>query len=327
MPPEPHPPQGGPSFGVCIPTYEPLEGHLDALLDSLASQTHPPDEVVVSDDSSGDGVEQAARSWADRLPLRYHRNEQRLGIVGNWNNAVGLASTEWVVLAGQDDAYESRSVERVLDVIRLRPALVAVGVGRTVVDGAGHPIATSPRVNDRSRIFSPESVHVLDASTLAYLSLRNGNILGEPSCVAYRRTAWEQVGRYDDRLVQFIDVDFDIRLAQAGPVAYLASPLVRRRRHGENATAGNRRAGAIPRERHEMFRRWLATAEGAGSADDVRAAHLSYLTFDALLCVRTGDWSTLRSIAEAMRETGWPGLRSGAARAVEIARRSNPDHR
>src|SRR5689334_9232895 len=43
---------------------------IDALLDSVARQTHAPDAVVVADGGSTDGTREAMRRWSERLPLR-----------------------------------------------------------------------------------------------------------------------------------------------------------------------------------------------------------------------------------------------------------------
>ena len=45
-------------------------GTIDALLESVAAQTCPPDEVVVADGGSADGTLASLRSWSSRLPLR-----------------------------------------------------------------------------------------------------------------------------------------------------------------------------------------------------------------------------------------------------------------
>lgn len=319
------PPQ--PTLGIAVPTYRPAPGHLDELLRSLAEQRHPVDAVVITDDSPDDGAAEVVARWSDRLPLRYLPNQRRLGITANWNAAVRACDADVVVLPGQDDAYEPGFTDTVLAVLRSHPEVVAVGVGRRIVDGDGRPWPHAERVNDRSHIWSPGSLTVLDTPQLAYLMVRNGNAFGEPSCVAYRRRAWEEIGGYDESLRQVMDVEFDLRLSEVGPVAYLAEPLVRRRRHAGAATAANRVAGTIASERHEIYRRWLGAAADGGDVGDLRAAHLSYLGFDMALAARRCDWPTLRTAAADARDTGWPGLRPLVGRAAELVRRTNRDAR
>src|SRR5919199_6316446 len=45
-------------------------GTIDALLESVAAQTCPPHEVVVTDGGSTDGTLAALGTWSSRLPLR-----------------------------------------------------------------------------------------------------------------------------------------------------------------------------------------------------------------------------------------------------------------
>ncbi|MFE9904052.1 glycosyltransferase [Streptomyces achromogenes] len=65
-----------PRLSVVIPTYN-RESLLDRTLGSLARQDVPvPDfEVVVADDGSSDGTAELVRSYADRLRVRYHFQE------------------------------------------------------------------------------------------------------------------------------------------------------------------------------------------------------------------------------------------------------------
>src|SRR3982750_3343581 len=44
-------------------------GTIEALLDSVAAQTCPPDEVVVTDGGATDGAREKFRRWSSRLPL------------------------------------------------------------------------------------------------------------------------------------------------------------------------------------------------------------------------------------------------------------------
>jgi validoxylamine A glucosyltransferase len=70
--------RGTPKASVVIPTYN-RSGLLRRTLGALAAQNMPPGdfEVVVSDDGSSDATADVARSFAGKLPLRYHFQEDQ----------------------------------------------------------------------------------------------------------------------------------------------------------------------------------------------------------------------------------------------------------
>jgi len=65
-----------PAVSVIIPTYNRAE-LVRKMLDQLLRQDIPVDsfEVIVADDGSCDGTEQIVRSYADRLRIVYHFQE------------------------------------------------------------------------------------------------------------------------------------------------------------------------------------------------------------------------------------------------------------
>jgi glycosyltransferase involved in cell wall biosynthesis len=80
----------GPRAVVGIPIRDDVE-HLPQALGTLLAQTEREYVVVVVDDSDTDEPGEVARSFAGRDPrVRYHRNDRRLGLVGNWRRAFAL---------------------------------------------------------------------------------------------------------------------------------------------------------------------------------------------------------------------------------------------
>src|SRR5258708_5517800 len=64
---------------------------IDALLESIAAQTRPPDEVVIVDGGSRDGTWARLQSWTARLPLHLIR-APGAGIARGRNLAIEAAS-------------------------------------------------------------------------------------------------------------------------------------------------------------------------------------------------------------------------------------------
>jgi glycosyltransferase involved in cell wall biosynthesis len=81
--------------------------HLREQLRSIAGQTHPPDELVVSDDASEDQTLAVVREFAGSVPFPVVviENAKRLGVTGNFTHAIKRCTGEWIAPADQDDVW------------------------------------------------------------------------------------------------------------------------------------------------------------------------------------------------------------------------------
>ncbi len=253
---------------VCIPVHDPDPAYLKALLDSLCRQTHRDFDVLISDDSERPALDPIVAAYKTQLSLRVHREPPGQGMVHNWNCAVGLGSAPYVVLTGQDDELADEALEVHLTELAADPALVATGSERSFVDAAGRPTDRGVRVNDRTRIYRTSERYRLDRHTLTLLSLRNGNVFGEPSTVMFRRSAYEAIGGFSSRYEHAVDVDFALRLSAEGDLSYLARPLARFRRHETSQTHRNIRSGTTSIERVRLIE---DHADSGGLSGDERA--------------------------------------------------------
>lgn len=89
---------------------------LPAQLESLASQTLVPDELVVVDDGSTDDTESLVREFAGRVPfaVHFHANPQRLGVTRNFEKAMRLCSGDIIFPADQDDVWDKNKIALML---------------------------------------------------------------------------------------------------------------------------------------------------------------------------------------------------------------------
>ena len=92
-----------PPISVCVPTYNGMK-YLRECLDSILVQSFENFEVIIVDDQSADGsVDLLSEYAAQDERIRVFRNPQNLGLVGNWNRCLDLASAEWIKFVFQDD--------------------------------------------------------------------------------------------------------------------------------------------------------------------------------------------------------------------------------
>ena len=103
-----------PSLSVALATYNGAR-FIREQLESLARQTRPPDEIVVSDDQSNDGtiaeVERFRATTA--IPIKLTVNPERFGYGKNFMNAAALCSSDLIAFCDQDDVWSADKLVRV----------------------------------------------------------------------------------------------------------------------------------------------------------------------------------------------------------------------
>jgi glycosyltransferase involved in cell wall biosynthesis len=95
-----------PRISVVMATYQ-GERFLPEMLDSLATQSRLPDELVVRDDASGDATIRVLEDFARRAPfaVRVIPGEQRVGYAQNFVAATRECAGDLVFFADQDDLW------------------------------------------------------------------------------------------------------------------------------------------------------------------------------------------------------------------------------
>ena len=96
-----------PKVSVCVVAYNRAR-QLDETLASLAAQTRPPDELIVSDDCSADDTARVGERWQRSgafREFRFNRNSRNLGMPANLNVAVGMARGEYIANLHDGDWY------------------------------------------------------------------------------------------------------------------------------------------------------------------------------------------------------------------------------
>ncbi len=287
---------------VCIPVYNVAPRFLKAVLESVACQTYDKIETVVVDDASDVDYERVLSECDTALDFTYYRHDRNLGMVANWNAAVRLTSSDLVVLVGHDDVLMPDMVEAYVGVIQASVGVVACGGARQFIDEMDRLRTTLRFVSDRRYLFEIGSLWHFEFREIARLALSNGNVVGEPSCVMFRREVFDEVGGYDSSFEHAADLDFVLRVAERGRIAYLGTPHVLRRLHGENQTVLNQKSGAVARDRVRIYNRFGMQPVFSESE---RRRFRTFLVFsmikDLLRGVRWRSWITVRRAFREMR--------------------------
>jgi glycosyltransferase involved in cell wall biosynthesis len=127
------------AVSICIPTCDRPDLLREAIV-SCASQTRPPDEIVIGDDSKGDEAQELMASLQQdlRISLNYRRNAPRRGQAANINSIYQRASGSHLVLLHDDDLLLPNAVQDLLSCWDKHPDLTAAFGKQYVISHDGH---------------------------------------------------------------------------------------------------------------------------------------------------------------------------------------------
>ena len=207
-----------PSISVVVAAYQ-AERFIAEALESILSQTHPPDEVIVVDDGSTDGTARELERFAGSVRVVRRPNG---GCPAAFNTAFGEASCDFVALCGADDIWEPHKLEWQLQAIESHPPVDLL---------CGHAVLFGRSEGEYSR---PPGVGVLDSSALKAALYRQCCICA-PS-VMIRRSLFERLGPFIENFGAD-DHEYWFRCLRAGASFYYdPRPLLSWRQHENNLT-------------------------------------------------------------------------------------------
>ena len=200
-------------ISICIPAYKQPEC-LRRALESVLTQTYKNFEVIITDDSPDDAVGKVAAEFGQHVNLKYYKNKTRKGPPENWNEAVRLASGEYIKILHHDDWFsDDNSLAEFVDVLDQNPMAdfafcPSLNCG---ADGKMRYVNTA----------SETQIKMLHADPSV---LFQGNFIGAPSATIYRRQVDQE---FDPRLKWLVDIYFYIRmLSNKREFVYIRRPLV-----------------------------------------------------------------------------------------------------
>jgi glycosyltransferase involved in cell wall biosynthesis len=197
-----------PFISICIPAYK-NTAFLQRLLDSIAIQSFTDYEVVITDDSPDDAVQQLIEHYHQRLSIHYHKNTPALGSPANWNKGLQLAKGEWIKMMHDDDWFaDTNSLQAFADAASAEVDFIFAAYADVYLDSNKKVIK-----------------QLLPQQHKNYpLGLFEENTLGHPSVTMHRNIPGLQ---YNEQFVWVVDIDFYIRFLQAHPrFVYLEKPLI-----------------------------------------------------------------------------------------------------
>jgi glycosyltransferase involved in cell wall biosynthesis len=251
-----------PFVSVLIPSFN-CARYLPEAIDSVLAQDLNDFELVILDDRSSDSSGDILEAYALRdKRIRYQLNERNLGLVENWNACLAAARGKYVKFLHSDDKLTRPSALRqFVDLIEAQPAATLVACGREIID------ENSRRV--RIKGFAGRRVTVPGAEAIALTVGTGSNLIGEPSCVLFRRSDARR--GFDPGYRQLVDLDMWFHLLRAGELVYTPESLCAFRRHDSQQSNVNRISGGHSGELAELVAAYADTARQLDDPDSLTA--------------------------------------------------------
>lgn len=188
---------------------------IDGCLESLASQTHRPLEIIAIDDGSSDGSKEKLLAWHQEegeIPIRIF-TQDAMGLSAGRQLAVKQSSGEWVAITDIDVRPEPDWISNMI--LEIQPIdsqekVVAI-TGRTVFEHAGDVV---------SRVRSVE-ISTKYRSRPRRTSLANG------PCSMFERESLLEIGGFNPTWYHAEDMEVSLRLiANGGTIVYAPDAVV-----------------------------------------------------------------------------------------------------
>jgi glycosyltransferase involved in cell wall biosynthesis len=203
---------------VVVPTHNARDS-IAACLKSLVCQSHANLEILICDDASTDDT--LARAAAVEDPrIRILPGEVNRGVSAARNRGIRSATGDIVFFLDDDVEADSAWIERGL---RHFSNDAVVGVEGKVVYVAPHYV---PRYSDR-----------------VVQNLRGGEYM--TANAAYRKSALERAGLFDESLRRYQDRDLALRVAKLGAIVFAPDTVVVHRRERYDARSFLREATKV----------------------------------------------------------------------------------
>ena len=258
-----------PVISIAVPLYRTPEKYLREMIDSVLDQTYGRLELCLADGSMDDSVEPIVKEYMHKdSRIKYVRLDSNLGISENTNEAIKLATGDYISLLDHDDYLE---VDCLYEIVKRINETVA-DVVYTDEDKCS---------SDRDKYYDPNFKPDFNKEYLFSCNYITHFFVVKKSIV-------DKVGMLDSTYDGSQDYDFILRCTQeAGRIEHIAKVLYHWRCHLES-TAMNPEAKMYC---YEAGRKAIEAALNREGEQDYSVEHMPYL----------GLYHTIRSVKSLPR--------------------------
>lgn len=204
--------QSLPLISIIMPTHN-AAPYIGQSIQSVLNQSYSNWELLIADDASSDDTEQIVTTFNDD---RIHY--QKLARVGHpagvRNAALRLATGEFIAFLDSDDLYYPDTLAKLSAPLLSNPDLISAYGFAYQIDQQGHPLPNPIQlVESPHKSGEPEALKRL---TTQYAHTWERIVTSQISCLLagllIRRSAWEQIGYFNENLCGPEDYEFYVRM-------------------------------------------------------------------------------------------------------------------
>jgi glycosyltransferase involved in cell wall biosynthesis len=284
-----------PKVTVIIPCYN-YARYLPEAVESLVRQSLADWEAIVIDDASTDESALVMQGLTDpRIIKVYHK--ENIGNIATYNEGIGLARGEFIVLLSSDDRYHPDFLRKTVRMFDSHQEVAVVYTGVEVIDAAGRVQYSLQHTLNRHRY---DGVYD-ELPTL----LMNNSI---PNCASVvRRSVLDEVGSFDPRFPNAGDYDLWLRIALKYKMGFVKEPLYQYRLHGNNMSFTRGRGHLIEGELVQIIEQILnhPNLPTSGQRLQKRARANLYWSFGCWRLQRRDVRNGLERLLRAMTHDPW----------------------
>ena len=230
------------SISVIVPTFNRKDMLSRALL-SIFSQSHEPFEVIVVDNGSNDNTQEMLR---DEFPKVRLLLEPEQGVSRARNKGICEATGEWIAFLDSDDEWQPDKLE-----VQTREIL-----------GSENIISHTDELWYRNGVrVNPKNIHKKSGGYIFDRCLELCCI--SPSSVMVKKTLFDEIGYFDEKLPACEDYDMWLRVCFKYPILFVDKPLTIK--HGGHGDQLSKKYWGMDRFRVEAIEKIIKSEKLTGS--------------------------------------------------------------
>lgn len=196
-------------ISVIIPSYNSVNT-IERALDSVRLQKLKPDEIIIVDDCSTDGMSGVVKQWAERhrIDVKLLHTDTNRGPAGARNLGISSASGDWIAFLDADDEWLPHRLSMQHDVLQWFDDIAFI----------------CGRIAREKKTVSECTLNKSDITELKLDDLAFENPIATSS-VLVRKDVIEKLGGFDERFRGPEDYDLWIRIAEKFRMARVEKEL------------------------------------------------------------------------------------------------------